>query len=234
VPDPDPDALPEQSVLSLDNVRLDLPIAGPGTRGLAASLDYLLVTILIVLWFFALDVGLGMSGVWAVVLGLVGFFLIEYGYFAGLEAATGGRTFGKWALGLHVVTRTGGRPALASLLIRNAVRSVDLVVGVPLMAMDPLSRRLGDRLADTLVLRSPERAPRRSVGRLPRGWGGREVAIVEGLLSRAAEIEPAHVQRLAGKLLDAIDRDDPTFLEGLERGPDAVAVLRRAVDFVER
>jgi hypothetical protein len=35
--------LPEESVLALDNVRVDLPVAGAGSRALAAFLDYLIV-----------------------------------------------------------------------------------------------------------------------------------------------------------------------------------------------
>ena len=56
------------------------------------------------------------------------------------------------ALRLRVVTAEGGRPGASALLMRNLVRALDLVFGIPLMAVDPLSRRLGDRLAGTLGL----------------------------------------------------------------------------------
>ena len=43
----DPRGPSEATVLALDNVPLELPIAGAGTRALAAFLDYLLVGVLI-------------------------------------------------------------------------------------------------------------------------------------------------------------------------------------------
>jgi len=132
----------ETTVLGLDNIPLELPVAGAGSRALAAMLDYFIVGILVILsGFVCMGLGIGAHlGWWALGLFFLGFFVIEYGYFAGVEIAREGQTFGKWALGLRVVTRDGARPGTAALLLRNAVRSVDLVVGVPLMATEALAR----------------------------------------------------------------------------------------------
>jgi len=144
----------ETTVLGLDNIPLELPVAGAGSRALAAMLDYLIVGILVILWgFVCMGLGIGAHlGWWALALFFLGFFVIEYGYFAGVEIAREGQTFGKWALGLRVVTRDGARPGTAALLLRNAVRSVDLVVGVPLMAT-----RMPDSADPKWI--SPDRSP---------------------------------------------------------------------------
>lgn len=222
----------EETVLALDNIPLDLPIAGVGSRALAAFLDYLIVGVLTALWIAAVVIvpsRLGMRGGWVIALFIFGLFLLDYGYFAGVEVWTGGRSFGKWALGVKVVTRHGGRPGTSHLLLRNAVRSVDLLVGVWLMLLDPLGRRLGDRLGGTLVVHVPAAAEELLLHRIPAGWGAREVAVLESFLRRAAELEPERSQRLARDLLYCIEHDDPALLAGVARGPDPLDDLRRAV-----
>jgi len=222
----------EATVLGLDNIPLELPIAGAGSRALSAALDYLIVGILVLLWgagCLALGV-MASRGWWALAAFLIGFFVIEYGYFAGVEIAREGQTFGKWALGLRVVTREGARPGTAALLLRNAVRSVDLIVGVPLMATDTLARRLGDRLAGTLVIHT--HAPERETvaRRTPRGWDAHDAALLENFLRRAHDMEAWRAQRLAEQLIGAIEGDDPEFAQGIDRALGPVEALRRLVD----
>src|SRR5262245_46164563 len=112
----------DPSVLAMDNIPLELPVAGVGSRALAATLDYLLVAVLGALWITTLVwltprlrplLGSG----WTFALMFIGMFVLEYGYFAGIEAATGGRSVGKSALGLQVVSRDGGRAPVGALLL---------------------------------------------------------------------------------------------------------------------
>jgi len=222
----------ETTVLGLDNVPLELPVAGPGSRSLAAFLDYLLVGIGAFAWgalCLAVSTLAKPAGWWMFALFLVGFFVIEYGYFAVLEIVREGQTFGKWAVGLRVVTREAARPGPAAFLIRNVVRSVDLVVGVPLMAVDPLSRRLGDRLAGTLVVY--EHAPTREpvLRRTPQGWSAQEAALLEAFLWRAPEMEPWRAERLARQLLDCIRHDDPSLAGEIDPALGPVDALGRLV-----
>jgi uncharacterized RDD family membrane protein YckC len=226
--------LSETTVLGLDNVPLDLPIAGAGSRALAAFLDYLVIGIAVFIWGIVCIVGSSMgarAGWWMLALFLVGFFLIEYGYFAGVEVARKGQTLGKWALGLRVVTREGGRAGTAAYLIRNAVRSVDLVTGVPLIVTDPLARRLGDRLAGTLVVHT-QSAPAREtiVHRTPRGWNAQEAALLENFLRRAPGMEAWRADRLARQLLACIERDDPALASEIDRSTGPVEALRRVME----
>lgn len=228
-----------ESILGLDNIRLDLPIAGIGSRSLAAFLDYLMVALLSLLWvLFCALVLSRVSSTLGIVILMSGLFLLQWGYFAGQEIATRGRTFGKRAVRLRVVTAEGGTPGAGALLIRNLVRALDLLIGVLLMALDPLSRRLGDRLAGTLVVheRSLETGP--VLGRVPPGWGPRELATVESFLARAATLEDPLCRRMAERILEAVRRDAPELLADASIGSDTgsdtgsntadpVAVLRR-------
>jgi uncharacterized RDD family membrane protein YckC len=228
----EPRSLSDATVLALDNVPLELPIAGAGSRALAAFLDYLLVGVLILAWGAACLAGAfagPRAGWWMLGLFVIGFFLIEYGYFAGVEVARQGQTFGKWALGLRVVARDGGRAGNAALLIRNAVRTVDLLVGIPLMASDPLARRLGDRLAGTLVLHTHAPARQVVLGRVPQGWNAEEAAVLESFLRRAPELELPRAERLAHQLIDCITHDDPALASEIDREASPVDALRRLV-----
>jgi uncharacterized RDD family membrane protein YckC len=219
-----------ESILGLDNIRLDLPVAGVGSRSLAVFLDYVVLGVLSFLWvLFGVFLSSVLSSSWLPALVLGGLFLIDWGYFAGSEIAMGGRTLGKKALGLRVVTAEGGTPGPGALLIRNLVRTLDLLVGVVMMAIDPLSRRLGDRLAGTLVVhdRRPEVGP--VLGRVPPGWGPRELAAAEAFLARADTLQdPALRREMAGRILERIRRDAPEMLAGVDEG-DPVAAVRQAL-----
>jgi uncharacterized RDD family membrane protein YckC len=220
-----------ESILGLDNIRLDLPVAGLGSRSLAAALDYMVLIGLAILWVLAVAIFIAraMPG-WAPALLVAGWFLLEWGYFAGLEIATGGRTLGKLAVKLRVVTAEGGTAGPGPLLARNLVRSLDLVFGPLLMAVDPLSRRLGDRLAGTLVVhdRLPDPAP--ILGRVPPGWGPRELALVEAFLARAGSLEDtAAAWAMADRILERLRRDAPELLAGVDPRRDPIAAIRQAL-----
>ena len=224
-----------EAILGLDNVRLELPVAGAASRSLAAFVDYLVVGLLSALVLVAaIAVSAAVAGPapwWIFAVAIVGLFLVDYGYFAGMEVTTGGRTLGKMALDLVVLDRRGGSASTAALLIRNGVRTVDLLVGIPLMATDPLARRLGDRLAGTVVVHArPAEAGNVLLRRVPQGWGGESVALLEDFLRRSKDLEPDRAQQIARRLLAAIERDDPALLAGAPPTGDAVAALRRAVE----
>jgi len=224
--------LDRESILALDNIRLDLPLAGAGSRCLAGLIDGCGVAVLLFLWLLLCSIlAMWVSGGWGLAVGVAGIFLIEWGYFAGMEIATGGRTLGKMAVRLRVVTAEGAEPGAGSLLVRNVVRDVDYLVGVPLMAADPLARRLGDRLAGTLVVHE-ERQQSVLLGRVPPGWSAREVAIVESFLARAGELRDAATRdEMARLLLSRIERDAPELLAGLDesRAAAPVGALRQAL-----
>ena len=98
------------------------------------------------------------------------------------------------------------------------------------MVLDPLSRRLGDRLGGTVVIhdRPPEAAP--VLGRVPPGWGPRELALVEAFLARAGEMDDlAATWEMADRILARLRRDAPELLEGLDTRNDPIGSIRRAL-----
>lgn len=225
---------PDGHVLAMDNIPLALPVASVGSRALAMAIDYLVVAVIGVVWAVAaVSVSSWLpqwGAAWSFAVFSLGYFVLEYLYFAGVEAMTGGRSLGKRALGLRVVSQLGGRASVGSLLVRNMVRLIDLIVGVWLVMLDPRARRLGDRLAGTLVVH--ERAQGTAevlVTRVPAGWGAREVGVVESLLRRAASMDTDRAQRLARDLVALVERDDPALLRDVPADLPPVERLRRAV-----
>jgi uncharacterized RDD family membrane protein YckC len=204
-------------------------VARLGSRVLAAVVDYLLLTLAMLAWLFggiALAGSLGLRASWGIAVVVVGLFLLDYGYFALQEVLGHGRTLGKRLFGLRVVARDGAAASAGALLVRNLVRLLDLVFGVVLMALDPLARRLGDRLAGTLVVHQRSARGELVLGRLPSGWGAEEARLVESLLRRAPELEPGARMRLARRMESWVDERAPGFLPG-PAGHDPLSRLRQ-------
>lgn len=225
------------TVFGLDNVRLELPIAGIGSRTLAASIDHLLLLLLQIVWFFGGLVLAGMASVggWGIGILVLGIFFLQWGYFALFEIFMDGQTPGKLAVGLRVVAAHGGRATATAFIVRNFLRTFDLFIGLPMMAVDRRARRLGDAVAGTLVVHDREGPEEVQIERHPSSWGSREVAVVEGFLRRAPQMEEGRAQQLGDQLLTWIRRREPAFWsdsvgdsEPATAG-DRVALLRRAL-----
>lgn len=138
-----------------------------GRRIAAAAIDQVLVTVPLVagVLHFLPDLPVqwfqGEPGPIEQVLGVqLARFGLTVLYFTLGEGLTG-RTVGKALLGLEVRSVTGERIRLGQALIRNAARAIDEIpwslylVGLVSIRMGPMPQRLGDRLARTLVVRSP-------------------------------------------------------------------------------
>lgn len=226
----------EPAILGLDNVRLELPIATVGSRTLAAIVDYFLLSMLLLVWLggaLAILARVGLSTGWTIAILSFGSFLLQWGYFAALEIAMDGRTPGKLLAGLRVVSHRGGRASAGAMLVRNLLRTLDVLVGLVLMAIDRRARRLGDFVAGTLVVHHRPEADETRLRRHPPGWGAREVAVAESFLRRADLLEPERAATLAGRLLDAIREREPAFWAEVEpelvQTPDRVLMLRQVL-----
>jgi uncharacterized RDD family membrane protein YckC len=220
----------DRSVLGLDNVPVELPVAGVGNRALAAFIDHFVLAVLMIAMFLAFAVVMAATesgGGWFIAVWLLLLFVLNWGYFAVSEIVTQGRTVGKKAVGLRVVTEHGGSPSAVSLVVRNLLRLVDNLVGIVLIAVDPMARRLGDRLAGTLVVHERRAGSELVLGRVPQGWGAREVALVEAFLDRRETLEPSVAHRIARRIVLWVERDDPGFLAPGEREPDPVITVWR-------
>ena len=148
-----------------EQIALELPLAGIGSRFLALAIDTLIqgvfYLITAIIFIFTLPVG---SSVFTFLPKLVGpalavfiLFAIYWGYFAIFEIVWKGQTPGKRYAGIRVIEESG-RPINAYEAIgRNLMRAVDGLpgmYGVGLIAMmcNRQSRRLGDFVAGTVVV----------------------------------------------------------------------------------
>jgi uncharacterized RDD family membrane protein YckC len=138
-------------------VRFRYRIAGPVRRALAYLLDLLIrVAVLAVLAIILSLAGLSGSGSMKGIL-LLASFVLEWGYYVLLETTGDGRTPGKRALALRVVKEGGFPIGFLDSVLRNLVRGADFLplgyaLGLVVMAGDGRFRRLGDRVAGTLVI----------------------------------------------------------------------------------
>lgn len=146
-------------VSTADNVGIGYDIAGLGSRFIAQLLDSLIVGVIA----FIVNVGvlgaLGQTDTRDLVLAdlaAAGITLFVYiGYFTLCEVSTGGRTPGKSAGQLRVLDISGAAPTAGQLLLRNVARIVDVIAGLGVVVMfwNRQSRRIGDLLAGTIVVR---------------------------------------------------------------------------------
>ena len=148
-----------------DAVLLDLRPARVPTRMLATVIDLALMGGLTFLYGYIVSRVTGSSAQQTLV-SLIGSILITFGYPIITETLTRGRTLGALALGLRVVRDDGGAIRFRHALLRGlAFWTIDFAIwtgfcgGLICAAVNPQSKRLGDLVAGTLVIRV--RAPRR-------------------------------------------------------------------------
>jgi len=146
----------EATITTPEHVEIRLEPAGAGSRFLAIVIDAVIVLGITITLGFALSTVLppGMTG--AVV--LTANFAITWGWHVYFETQHAGRSPGKRALRLRVVDARGLPVSLHQSLVRNIMRAIDFApafYGFAAIAtlVDPRRRRLGDLVADTLVIR---------------------------------------------------------------------------------
>lgn len=85
-------------------------------------------------------------------------FLVALAYFAVFESSRSGRTLGKRLLGIRVTTLDGGQASFGQAVTRNLLRLIDGLIlylpGIVLILMSDRNQRLGDRIAETVVVRT--------------------------------------------------------------------------------
>lgn len=146
-------------VTTSDNVGIAYDIAGLGSRFIAQLVDSLIVGVVASVAAVGVLGAFNPSDVHRAALAVTaaaGVALLVYvAYFAACEIVTGGRTPGKSAGQLRVLDISGGTPTSGQLLLRNLARLVDVLLGVDVVVMflNPQSRRIGDLLAGTVVVR---------------------------------------------------------------------------------
>jgi len=215
----------EFTVQGMTGVDLSLHIAGPGSRSYAFIIDWHIRLLAGLAWLFLglLAVGGGLSipdgtGLWPRVLvfapAIIGYLL----YHPIVELLMHGQTPGKRLAGVRVVNREGGTPGAGAILIRNAFRMIDSLpmfyaVGLVCCLVSAQRVRIGDMAAGTLlVVNEPQTGSGIDVLARRAGAAGIDPAaldLVERLLERWEQLDPARRRELATALLQKIDAQQP-------------------------
>lgn len=140
------------SLITPEGVRLLLTPAGPVPRALAKIIDLLVYIAVIVLFVNTVPYSRTANG-----LLLLLAFLLFWGYPVLTEVYFGGRTLGKLLLGLKTVRADGLPVGWREAMLRNILIVADFLpvmyaTGIVCMIADPQFRRLGDIVANTLVI----------------------------------------------------------------------------------
>jgi uncharacterized RDD family membrane protein YckC len=156
----------QEPVVTGDAVVLDVQIAQLPVRALSAMIDVIVVFIayLIGLLLWASTLSQFDNALSAAVL-IIFTVLSMVGYPIVFETATRGRSLGKMALGLRVVSEDGGPERFRQALFRALAGVIEIWIfaGGPAVIcslLSPKGKRIGDIFAGTVVI--SERAPRLS------------------------------------------------------------------------
>jgi uncharacterized RDD family membrane protein YckC len=201
-----------------EHIRFRYRIAGPAHRGVA----YLLDLVIRVGMFAALMTILTLAGAFGEMkqgILLVIAFLLEWGYPILFESLWGGLTPGKRAMHLRVVKEGGYPVGFVDCLLRNLLRAADIlpigyVLGLLVMSGDRRFRRLGDRLAGTMVVVEERTQLAQPLTLNPPLWrteldvlpshirlSPNELDALESFLRRAPSLSPARELELANMLV---------------------------------
>lgn len=157
--------LEQPRMVTPEAVALEFSTANVGSRILAFVMDMAIVTVVSFLGLLPLILTDATLPEWLVVSILVILLPAWYfGYFTVSETLWRGRTVGKAALGLRVVTKEGGPVRFRHAAVRTLLGLVDFGIGSGFFAILFIlltrdNQRLGDLLAGTLVLRERSGLP---------------------------------------------------------------------------
>ena len=238
------DSLEKLTIETPEQIALEYPLAGIGSRFMAFFYDSLIQFIIffagiLLVALIAPDLGHYWPSAWnwmAAVWIFAG-FCMYWGYFAAFEALWNGQTPGKRKAGIRVI-KDSGRPITAfEAISRNFMRAIDSLPGmygvaVVAIFVDRRSRRLGDMVAGTVVVHDKKddaaqpylhtsadtiATPAASAG-IANKLTLAEFEVIEAFLNRRLDL-PANVrEQSAKKIADAIAAKLDVRPE--ERGPD--------------
>lgn len=147
-----------------ENVELSYTPAGLGSRFLAAAIDTIIISLLVLVLIIAAAIlfsasdRFGRAGTNLIIaLVVLGVFLIFFGYYTFWEMRWNGQSPGKRAVGLRVIRDDGLPLNFSASMIRNLIRFFDFLpgsygLGILTMLFSKRWKRLGDLAAGTLVV----------------------------------------------------------------------------------
>ncbi|WP_038162825.1 RDD family protein [Verrucomicrobium sp. BvORR106] len=147
-----------------EGVAFSLPLAGPFTRAMAFSIDFVAIMaamnviapILRAMQLLGGDTGMGVAI-------LIQFVCMEGARMA-MELFWRGQTLGKRVMGLRVMDESGLKLRPSQVVVRNLLRFVDMLpmfyaLGGVVALFNSRSQRLGDLAAGTVVVRTIKTTP---------------------------------------------------------------------------
>lgn len=143
-----------------EGVEFTLLLAGPGARFLAWGIDFGITLVAAMLLFTVLAAVQVLSGDLGVALSILAFFVLNTGYNILLEWWWRGQTLGKYMMKLRVMDAQGLRLQFSQIVVRNLMRTVDMLplvylVGGAALLFSRHAQRLGDLAANTVVVYMP-------------------------------------------------------------------------------
>lgn len=225
------DSLEKLTIETPEQIALEYPLAGIGSRFMAFFYDSLLqvifgFVILLIMMFVQPDLGRYWPNAWNWVAAVYVFlaFCVYWGYFAAFEALWNGQTPGKRKAGIRVI-KDSGRPITGfEAISRNFLRVIDSMPGMYGVAVisifvDKRSRRLGDMVAGTVVVHDKREESTQpflnvtsaEVTATPMASASiaskltlQELDVIETFLNRRLDLPPAVRDQSAKKIADAI------------------------------
>jgi uncharacterized RDD family membrane protein YckC len=217
----------QEPVVTGDAVVLDVQIAQLPVRAVAAIIDVTVVfigyVIGLLLWAATLT---QLDPALSAAILIIFTVLALLGYPIVFETATRGRSLGKMALGLRVVSDDGGPERFRQALFRALAGFIEIwtFAGGPAVIcslLSPRGKRIGDVFAGTVVI--SERAPRLTPPPpMPpqlawwasslqlSGLGADQAELARQFLSRAAQLDPAVRDQMAYRIAgDVVARISP-------------------------
>jgi uncharacterized RDD family membrane protein YckC len=129
-----------------EGVDLRLDLAGAGERATAFAIDALIMLLGMVAFsiVFALAAGDDSASATSVlaIAWLLGTFVLRNGWFILFELSGRGATPGKRLMGLRVVARDGARLTGGAVIVRNAMREIELFLPLTFLAIDATQSRV--------------------------------------------------------------------------------------------
>jgi len=161
---------PRVRVKTPENITLLIEHAGFGSRAMAFFLDYLISFLIKIIVFFFLLSGFNLSfisdkdvgkGVMILLFFVIN-FVVDWFYFTLFEYFANGRSPGKMALNLRVVTDAGTPVSFGQAFNRNLLRIIDSLPGIGVLGTYSTGilvyffsgryKRIGDFVAGTVVI----------------------------------------------------------------------------------
>ena len=223
----------ELQLTSTDATEVNLPIAGTGSRSYAFLIDWHIRIVLAFAWLIGTAALFGLMGAqdfWKEVfndLGGLVFYIVVlppalfyFLYHPVLEIALKGRTPGKRAAGIRIVTVDGQTPDVSALLIRNIFRLIDslpvfYVVGLVCVLLSARQVRIGDMAAGTLLVyerKLPSNAFKRFATSGDGAFDLTAMEVAQDLLTRWKTLAPDKRSQIAAKLITSQGETLPTDL----------------------